>query len=535
MEPVRDQSAYYYTRELIDNLQIRVSLQQLRGMQLVDASPRMVEDTSGGRDAEFSLVSFSVPPIPTSDSSNSYTQQEVIKWQQKLLSACEALEYGHPEYANHPKYKSWHEQAMKVKKRKQWKRRLFTYIHQDNYQYQAQNAVTTSKRHEQDSWIRQRKNMTSAENHKINDTDVSEGSGEADKKSPKSHELKQFPHLQHFYIMADLAPPESLGKSRAHEVVLCALYYSMHGQLTITPDFNKPSTKPYRIESFGCDNALYEYTIENISLTHSREEQCQDNLVQQIAQQRLESMQQIVGLDWNEQLHKGELRMLMTGEITRALHFTEATSLYVHYVLHLPQGWRANNGTECEGFTPTCAVDYVDSTHIAHYSTPFSIDVTRSKSGRGWPLLLLAAFSVDWFGQDRNEGYAAFALPSLEKDIGAEVYSVSTWRPAQLSPLASLRRFFLGGCQLITDSSYLAFGNSTEVERVSRLGFVTLTSGSIELNINTMAQKDSTETDMTVQEENSSGWQQSTLAIINAFNRSRQKLRAAKQGLFENQ
>lgn len=30
-------------------------------------------------------------------------------------------------------------------------------------------------------------------------------------------------------------------------------------------------------------------------------------------------------------------------------------------------------------------------------------------------MLLLAAFSIDWFGCDRDEGYAAFALPTPGK------------------------------------------------------------------------------------------------------------------------
>lgn len=36
------------------------------------------------------------------------------------------------------------------------------------------------------------------------------------------------------------------------------------------------------------------------------------------------------------------------------------------------------------------------------------------------------------------------------------LHQVGTWRPAQSSPIATMRRFFLGGCQLMADSSYLA-------------------------------------------------------------------------------
>nr|XP_053637076.1 tectonic-like complex member MKS1 isoform X1 [Cherax quadricarinatus]XP_053637077.1 tectonic-like complex member MKS1 isoform X2 [Cherax quadricarinatus] len=117
------------------------------------------------------------------------------------------------------------------------------------------------------------------------------------------------------------------------------------------------------------------------------------------------------------------------------------------------------------------------------------------------------------------------------RETEAKVHSVDTWRPAQLSPLASLRRFFIGGCQLMSDSSYLAVGSNSEKSRVSRLGFRTLSSGRLELRASTVAQGDLAETEFAVQREDSCAWQLSTRAVIDAFNKSRQKLRAAKQGL----
>lgn len=56
-----------------------------------------------------------------------------------FFSPWELLEYGRSVYADDSKYKTWHEQAIKAKKQKKWKRRIFTYIHQDNYQYQVEN------------------------------------------------------------------------------------------------------------------------------------------------------------------------------------------------------------------------------------------------------------------------------------------------------------------------------------------------------------------------------------------------------------
>lgn len=52
------------------------------------------------------------------------------------------------------------------------------------------------------------------------------------------------------------------------------------------------------------------------------------------------------------------------------------------------------------------------------------------------------------------------------------MYQVGTWRPAQVSPIAKMRRFFLGGCQLMSDPSYLAVGTpaATQVFTCAHFG-----------------------------------------------------------------
>ncbi|KAK3868937.1 hypothetical protein Pcinc_025715 [Petrolisthes cinctipes] len=538
MEPAKDQCAYYFAKERITNLQIRVSLQQLTGSQLVAVSPRDLEVGSGGREEEeIPLVPLANSALPLAESTSSFTQHSVIKWQHKLLSPCEIVEFSRPVYADNPKYKTLHEQAIKHKRRKKRKHRIFTYQHEDHYQYQNESCVSTSKKMEPMSWLRQRKNV--AENTAaLRSQDTGESIHTTEKKSNKKYADDTSPHQQYFYIMADLAPTENLGETQAYEVVLCELRFDTQGQLTVTPDFTRPATKPHRIESYGADNAQYEYKIENISPIRSLEEHQQEaRLAEQLSKQRIEEVHQVAGLEWEDggERKEGEVRLVVTGEITRALHFDDASSLYVHYALYLPPGWSSNSGSECEGFTPSCVVSYIDGVPTANYSTPFSLDLTRHQSGRSWPLLLLAAYSVDWLGRDRDEGYASFTLPTPgdtgRNDDNESVHTVAMWRPAQTSPLDKMRRFFLGGCQLITDFTYLALPVSTQVERVSRLGFNTVSSGSVELRVSSVVQADFTHTDYGMVVETPPGWQISTLAVIDAFNRSRQKLRAAKQGL----
>lgn len=67
----------------------RVSLQQLTGSQLVAVSPRDLEDGSRGREEEeIPLVTLANSAPPPAESSSSYTQHSVIKWQQKILRFC---------------------------------------------------------------------------------------------------------------------------------------------------------------------------------------------------------------------------------------------------------------------------------------------------------------------------------------------------------------------------------------------------------------------------------------------------------------
>ncbi|MPC27743.1 Meckel syndrome type 1 [Portunus trituberculatus] len=244
------------------------------------------------------------------------------------------MEYRRSIYANDPKYRARHKQATKRRKHQ----RIFTYVHKDNYQLQEQHSATTSKKLEQECCLRQRAKTTRG-----NDTVDSEEMSE--KSSVVAKEEKKRPPTtfqeEYFYIMADLAPQESLGESRVYETVLCVLKYDGQSQLTVTPDFNMPTTKAYRLESFGPDNALYEYQIENVSLTRSAEERNQEEqLANQMARQRIEEIQQMARLDWEPegQPGQGELRLVTVGEITRALYFPEASSLYIHYALYLPPG-----------------------------------------------------------------------------------------------------------------------------------------------------------------------------------------------------
>ncbi|KAK7074295.1 hypothetical protein SK128_007710 [Halocaridina rubra] len=340
MEPASSQCVYYYTKQQTKYFRIRVCLQQLTGTQLVDVSPRAVEGPSKGGPGEISLSGFGIPLTTFSKASTSAAnkQQQVISWQQKILSASEIIEYSRQVYADNPKYKDWHEQAVKQKKRKNWRKRIFTYIHEDDYQSRVREPPTTSELAEPQSILRKRyTSLASSDDN--NHIDGNEGRNR-DSKSDAKEEAKHTSELKYFFIMTDLAPSDSLGETRSYEVVLCALRLNSNGMLTVAPDFSKCNTKPYRLESFGSDNALYEYTLANVSFVRSAEEKKKDDqIIQQIASQRVEEIQQKVGSNWDEEaLKPGDIRLIVNGEITKALYFNDAENLYVHFLLHLPSG-----------------------------------------------------------------------------------------------------------------------------------------------------------------------------------------------------
>lgn len=78
-------------------------------------------------------------------------------------------------------------------------------------------------------------------------------------------------------------------------------------------------------------------------------------------------------------------------------------------------GWRANPGTECEGFTPTCWVSHSDKEPAAHFSSPFSLDVTRSPLGESDnPFFYIYNFRKHWshwVGEKRH--FSIFSVLSV--------------------------------------------------------------------------------------------------------------------------
>ncbi|CAL4125304.1 unnamed protein product, partial [Meganyctiphanes norvegica] len=529
MEPDRDNSTYYYPRDAIHNLQIRVSLQQLTGAQLVDASPRAIDGpppSGSAVEADIPLSSLA-PPQTAKSSGQGNSHQATLTWQQKLLSPCEVVKYQQPGFADHPRFKKYHEQAKKLRKPKHRNKRLFTYINEDNYQ--AYPPPTTSQKDEEE-YVLRRRNIP----EKMSDEESENEEGEEKEKIIKKHHK-----VQSFYVMADLATPDSIRTVYSSNDIICNDHFEkfikhINSSYSCCTSFS-------RLESLGPDNALYEYTIENISVTRNLEERInEDRLTVQAAVSRIEELQILVGEEFEIPPVDGSLRVVVTGELVRSLHFNTSSKLYVHYVLHLPSGWNINPGSDVESFTPTCANIVTDTTHSAHFSTPFFIDITRTPAASSsLPVLLLGVFSVDTWSRDRDEGYAAFTLPLIDFDQHCDKgrHLVKMWRPAQTTPFSQLRRHFLGGSQLIADPTYLIVGRKQdEVSRVSRLGLQTLSTGSLELRTNVMMQTDPHQNENAMLNfsqwgTGGSSWQLSTQAVLQAFNSSRQKLRAAKHGL----
>ncbi|XP_076033647.1 tectonic-like complex member MKS1 isoform X2 [Oratosquilla oratoria] len=491
MEYVKDEKAYYYTKDQIENLRIRVVLQKLTGSQLVDVSPRVFPEAGTSLETAEGIPLSTLPTLKGKGKNKSDFEQVVISWQQKLFSKAEREEYKKGKYAKDTRYKAYHEMLTKEKRGRKKLQRLFTYTQDDNFHVlQSSKPSTTSYSYS----LRFRGSQTGK-----SDDDVMERVGKQEENESSGS------HSSTMYIMADLSSQEGDGTS-GDEVLLCSLNYDSRGLLTVSPPFTQ--AKPYRIEQHGASNVMYEYTLENISTARTIEEKLQDeSLKNQMLMQRIEQLNQTIG-DEFETCEKGMYRLVIHGEISRALYF-KASSIYIQYILHLPHGWTANEGTDCNGTTPTCSTVYVDNTEVTVFSTPFSVDVSCNLSNIGQKVVV--------------EG---------EDERSDNVFHVGTWQPVQCTPVDKLRRHFIGGCRLIEDSSYLTPNFNTEKKRINRYGFQTKSSGTIEVHAHALAQTcPQMPTDDFTIGYHLSAMQMSTQAVIEAFHRSQQKLRAAKQGL----
>lgn len=101
------------------------------------------------------------------------------------------------------------------------------------------------------------------------------------------------------------------------------------------------------------------------------------------------------------------------------------------------------------------------------------------------PKILFEVASYDSWNRYRTEGYCWTQIP-----VKPGVYneSMPCWRPRGDSLIYELRRFFIGGSPELEDISYAAVPSNHEGSILSRFGFRTCTTGTLNIRLNSVFQ-----------------------------------------------
>ncbi|XP_071033258.1 tectonic-like complex member MKS1 isoform X1 [Parasteatoda tepidariorum] len=302
-------------------------------------------------------------------------------------------------------------------------------------------------------------------------------------KSNKKDET--FPVGQSMIIMAALYFEDS---SSIEEIQLCSLQFDDHGTLIMVPDFTKQKSYVF----LNSRSETFEYEIENASpeLSNSAIER-EKYLKQKIAEYKKKVKDVNFGPEFKPDA-PNETLLSLNCEIVSAKNFP-FSNLYIHYTVLMPNGW--NSDSSMEGVTETCEcktkskVSFCPEENIAYFGYLFSLDFTAStdesdlvdKSVK----IIFEITSVDFWGNFRNIGYGFADLLLVP---GSEVINVYTWRIEPTDLKSKLQYFFIGGMPTLTDLSYVIKPQDAKDAQLSKYGFRTITSGSVELKYSIIRQ-----------------------------------------------
>jgi len=153
-------------------------------------------------------------------------------------------------------------------------------------------------------------------------------------------------------------------------VTLCTLTYSGNRLLTIHPDFCW-SGRPYRLEVEGHEGL--QYWLEHCS-SQGDSLQREPKLVGEVYARQSQIHQAEVGEDF-EMPPPGMFRLHLAAEIVKAAGF-EYDNLAVNYLVALPPGWEAGEGSDLVGSTQHCYTGANEKGEdVAHFSLPITADL----------------------------------------------------------------------------------------------------------------------------------------------------------------
>ncbi|KAK3083758.1 hypothetical protein FSP39_002734 [Pinctada imbricata] len=396
---------------------------------------------------------------------------------------------------------SWQQ---KVEKDGERQSRLFTYIDQDDFCHQDEAVFYMTNSPKEKQTVLAEK-MAHLRRRKIGtDKKATEGNAFIPKLNiidqRPSDELRDKNHVmstpsQIMYIMADLSPSDR-ASTPADEVILCSVQLDANGVVCIRPDFNR-GRRPYIAETASLGREVFEYTIEHASKVMNRQEADKEvKMYREMYSRHKDFLQACVGQEF-EPIPPDVLRLMVYGEIESARNF-EYDHLYLHFFVDLPKHWTARRldgrHQQLSWVTHTCATKVEGRDEVAHYSFPFkfelfykneSYDEEEREMLPKFPLIMIEVLSLDSWNRFRTEGYTYLTVPAKP---GVFKERAHCWRPIGTSVISELRRFFIGGSPELEDPTYTAIPSTFEGSNLSKFGFRTETTGSVDVNLNVIMQ-----------------------------------------------
>uniref|UniRef100_A0A1A8JI45 Meckel syndrome, type 1 n=1 Tax=Nothobranchius kuhntae TaxID=321403 RepID=A0A1A8JI45_NOTKU len=483
--------AVYRSRDAVKNLRIKVRIERVTSSAALSQHlQHQVLSQQGRRDIELETLTSQVQ---TADNE----EEAVVGWQEKLFSQYEMELFQNEAVCQTPLDRQYHSEINALKKSKgRHNCRIFTYTDHDRYTNclplnQLQTDLLSTKK-SSPTFLAER--MASVRHRRQERRTM-------DSSIPKSRIINWEPTeefvksshivnnaMQTMHIMGDLGPPGRLGQ-KENECLLVTIKTDGSGTVIIKPDFNK-GREPYRIVSEGEKREVWRLTLENVSAAMKPEDkEREESMYKDLYARHKEYLSSLVGQDF-EMPAVGTLRYLMDGEIVSAKGF-EYDNLHVHFFLDLPNNWSSSMPQFLSGVTQTCRTKSLGKENVAFFSYPFNFEIFYKSEKESeelipqWPVLYFKVLSLDLWGRYRIEGYGYLLFPAIP---GKHTMTCHTWRPLQMGTVSALRRFFIGGSAEIEDHSYVRIPGNFKGDRLSRLGFCSLTSGSVTFNLNCIQQ-----------------------------------------------
>uniref|UniRef100_A0A8C6MN13 MKS transition zone complex subunit 1 n=1 Tax=Nothobranchius furzeri TaxID=105023 RepID=A0A8C6MN13_NOTFU len=403
-------------------------------------------------------------------------EEAVVGWQEKLFSQYEMELFQNEAVCQTPLDRQYHSEINALKKSKgRHNCRIFTYTDHDRYtNCLPLNQLVPTFLAERMASVRHRRQERRTMDSSIPKSRII--NWEPTEEFVKSSHIVNNA-MQTMHIMGDLGPPGRLGQ-KENECLLVTIKTDGSGTVIIKPDFNK-GREPYRIVSEGEKREVWRLTLENVSAAMKPEDkEREESMYKDLYARHKEYLSSLVGQDF-EMPAVGTLRYLMDGEIGE-----EDVNFFV-------LDWSSSMPQFLSGVTQTCRTKSLGKENVAFFSYPFNFEIFYKSEKESeelipqWPVLYFKVLSLDLWGRYRIEGYGYLLFPAIP---GKHTMTCHTWRPLQMGTVSALRRFFIGGSAEIEDHSYVRIPGTFKGDRLSRLGFCSLTSGSVTFNLNCIQQ-----------------------------------------------